>query len=187
MKLKNFFFSLFRVNDTLESYKYPVIKMIFSASLVSIMLYIVLNTNIENRILRNIVSSFSSILLVLCVQCFIIAWSELGYIQESKEKKNASFQEYNKIAINIQLEKIFSMVKKEDIICFDILFNKKIVYIGASSDSTNSKFFDKRYYINDIEFEDFEEFKTKLAEYSVNGCIKVARIDDVPVKKYLGK
>lgn len=184
MKLQKFFLSLFRVDDTLESYKYPAIKMIFSASLASIMLYITLNTNIENRILGNTVSSFSSILLLLCVQCFIIAWSELGYVRDNKEKKNTSFQEYNNIAIDIQIEKIFSMVKKEDIMSFDILFNGKIINIGTSSDSTNSKIFDKRYYINDFEFENFEEFKLNLIKYSTNDMILVARIDEVPAKKY---
>lgn len=184
MKLKKFILSLFRVDDTLESYKYPAIKMIFSAFLASVILYVTLNTNIENRTLENIVSSFSSILLLICAQCFVIAWSELGYVQDNKEKNNTSLQEYNNIAIDIQIEKIFSIVKKEDIISFVILFNEKIINIGTSSDSTNSKIFDKRYYINDFEFEDFEEFKSKLFEYSTNDMILVARIDEVPANKY---
>lgn len=161
--------------------------MIISAVLIPVTLLIRLNVYIENNILEKFSASFSALFVVLCAQCFVIAWSELGHVQDNKEKKNASFQKYSKIAIDIQLDRIFSMLEKEDIMCFDILYNEKIVYMGASSDSIPSNFFDKRYYINNIEFEDFEEFKTKLAEYSVNNCIKVARIDDVPVKKYLPK
>lgn len=185
MKFTKLFITLFRVDDTLESYKPSVIKMIISAVLIPITLLIRLNVYIENEILEKFAASFSALFIVLCAQCFIMAWSELGHVHDNKEKRNASFQEYNKIAIDISLKKLLSMIKKEDIICFDILFNEKIIHVGASSDSTPSKFFDKRYYINDVEFEDFEEFKIKLSEYLVNNCIKVASIDDVPVKKYL--
>lgn len=186
MKLKKFFLSLFRVDNTQKSYKLPAIKMICSASLVLIMFCITLNIDIENKTLGNIVSSFSTILLILCAYCFVIAWSELGYAQDNKEKANADYQKYLKMAINISLEKTLSMIFDNDIIDFNILFDEKIVYIGASSDSNNSssKFFDKRYYINDHEFENFEEFKLKIMEYSINDMILVARIDELPAKKY---
>mgnify|MGYP000006699218 CR=1 FL=1 len=177
---------IFEADDTLESYKAPILKMIISIIIIILVLISGRLINIDNRVIDIITRLMGAQIIILCILRVYISWSEFSMVQDNRDKKNANYQKFLKMAINISLEKTLSIIFDNDIIGFEILYNEKIINIGASSDSNNgsSKFFDKHYFINDNEFEDFEEFKLKIMEYSTNDMILVARIDEVPAKKY---
>ena len=181
-KIKN----IFETDDTLESYKAPTIKMIISIIIIIIVLISGKFINIDNRVVDIIIRLIGVLFIFLCIVRIVISSSEFSYVKDNMDKKNATYEKFLKMAINISLEKTLSLIFDNDIIDFEILYDEKIINIGASSDSNNgsSKFFDKRYFINDNEFENFEVFKSKLMEYLTNDVILVARIDDVPAKKY---
>ena len=177
---------IFEADDTLESYKAPILKMIVSIMIIILVLISRLIINIDNRVIDIIIGLMGVQIIILCILRVGISWNEFSFVQDNRDKKNANYQKFLKMAINISLEKTLSIYFDNDIIDFDFLYDEKIINIGASSDSNNgsSKFFDKHYFINDNEFEDFEEFKLKLMECSTNNMILVARIDEVPAKKY---
>lgn len=81
------------------------------------------------------------------------------------------------------LSQIVLLLDKNDIIEIMIKAGEKIVYIGVSSDCKvgSSKFFDKRFYIEDIEYDNMELFIEKLKSYSENEYINVLTIDDIRV------
>lgn len=80
-----------------------------------------------------------------------------------------------------QMEKadIFAMMKQNDIIEFEIVVGDKILKIGSSSDCKNSScvFFDKRYYIDNVEYEQWTCFEDAWKNIDDNEFLNVISID----------
>lgn len=92
--------------------------------------------------------------------------------------------EFKKIAPNetaepkvIPIKDIIKCVEENDIIEFVICFENKLIKCGASSDSTPTRIFDKRYYIEQKEYLEIEEFASALSQYGKNGVVEVITVD----------
>ena len=83
------------------------------------------------------------------------------------------------------LEEIVSLVEKNDIIEIEIKTETDIVKIGSRSDckAGSSKFFDKKFYIKDIEYDDLKTFIDEIKIYAKDGYINVIFIDGIQVVK----
>ena len=78
------------------------------------------------------------------------------------------------------------LLKENDIIEFSMFSNNKVIKFGASCECSpgDSKFFDKRYSIDDRENVSIEELKEYLYTCSPDGKICIMEIDGVLPKYY---
>lgn len=131
----------------------------------------------KDSILWKIISVPHAAAIIFTGMFFLIVLpGEFGDVYDNTRPFNPDKDRGKKYSLNT----VINMIKKNDIIEFKIIVDNQFVNIGASSDylNSNNSFFDKSYYINDIEFNDIEEFqervslfckKEKLSVYSIDG------------------
>lgn len=178
--------NIFRVDDTLKSYTYPIIKCLICI----VLLLFLMNTGrffyIEKTIWRFIVGAICVCIGFSSILCICISVAEMIIIHDNRPKKdNVSIKEIEECKM-YPIDEVMSLVNNNDIIEIRIISNRKIVEIGSSSDSNvgSSKFFDKLFYIGEKEFESLDDFQKELLLYSDNGQISITLIDGVSPKKY---
>ena len=83
------------------------------------------------------------------------------------------------------MDEIVFLFEKNDIIAIKIKANEEIMEIGSSSNckAGSNKFFDKKFYIENIEFDNLETFIEKIKIYIQNGYLNVISIDGIKVKE----
>ena len=176
-----YLFNMRSANDELTSYRYPIIKILFFAvfwCMLTLRGYVFnYDTTVKKIIDYVIVSGFIPLVGI----CSIIAFAEMILVYENKETEKKLKR---KKAYDMPVDKIVSLAEENDIIEFMIAADDKKIKIGASSDYEYNKFFDKRFYIEKQEYENIDEFREKVQEFSDNGTIKVVSIDGVSPKYY---
>ena len=116
---------------------------------------------------------------IFCLYQIYITVAELGEGNHERSDSNE-----NRKPVLIRLEEIIRLAAENDIIEFVICFDHACIKCGASSDSTPTEMFDKRYYIGQTEFSEIEEFASRLSEYSVGGAVEVVTIDGLGVQNW---
>ena len=172
---------VFNVDESLKSYTYPIIKIVICLALIVLFINRGHIIHIDNRVINVIVGVLCTVIGIVCIYCIYISAFELSQIHENRKKDNIMYSSSLTIGKEYAVDQIVAMAKDNDIIDIQIASNDKVIGIGSSSDckNYNSKFFDKRYYINEKEFESIDEFKSSLLQYSNNGRIFVISIDGI--------
>ncbi len=174
----------FHVDENLKSCAYPIIKIVICLGLIVLFIFRGYIIFIDNKIINVIVGVLFTGIGVACIYYIYISAFELSQIHENRKNikmNNSSLSGGKEYAV----EHIVAMANDNDIIEIHIASNDKIINIGSSSDckNYNSKFFNKRYYINEMEFESIDEFETSLLPYSNNGQITVISIDGMGIRR----
>ena len=102
-----------------------------------------------------------SINTIICSYFLVISLIEVCHTIKRKKTtvRGSRITEYTDI------DDVLLIIKSEDIVDVSFYLNNITVRIGASSDYSNEQgFFDKRYYINDTEYNEYSEFRTKVKE-----------------------
>lgn len=175
--------NIFRVDTSLKSYTYPIVK-------IAVFLFLIILGINRNQIyqihynsseLEEIVSILFAFAGIMSIFCICIAVAELVYTAENREnmKELSDVQLANKKLYPIKA--IVSMVNSNDIIEIRIAFRGEPIVIGASSDfkAGSAKFYDKRFYIGKQEYERVEDFSQALQSYSETKGVFVLSIDDI--------
>ena len=89
------------------------------------------------------------------------------------------------IEVKTTIDDIRKLVTRDSIIEILILTTDGVVKIGASADNlfNSSTFFDKRYYIEEMEFIECEDFIRELRRFTIDRIVNVLSIDGIPVNK----
>lgn len=178
---------IFRVNTTLKSYAFPVIKILICLTV----LFLLINRNHFFYIIENIewvdilVGVFCVCLGIVCILCIYTSFAEIIVVYDKQSGRDFKKKTLLKKAETLTIENILSLVDQNDIIEIWII-NGEIVKIGSSADSKNgsSCFINKCYYIGDKDYSTIDDFKNSLIEYSDNGKIRVATIDGLSPRLY---
>lgn len=172
---------LFRMNSSLTSFTYPIIKIAVCIALTVFCIS-------RNRILHisstwgnRLVTISAAAIVILSILCFYISVCELFCVAENKRKARPNHTPTKPIP----LSEIFTMSKENDIIEIEAQKDGALLTLGASavSDYGSSKFTDKKYYIGATEYETFEEFAADLQKQFPEGYVQVYRIDGIPCGK----
>ncbi len=125
------------------------------------------------------------ILSLPAVYVFYISVAELYVTWQNRDAKRQSKNYSLEKCKGFQKERLLKYLNENDIIEFEIIYNKEVITIGTSSDSKNgsSEFFDKSYYIDNEEFKTVEQFSKALDSYVINGVLFVATMDGVDIAK----
>lgn len=178
---------IFEPSEDLVTYTQPIIRTIISVIVIFIGIY-------RDRIIPDSLGLFANIMDIILLIIGMIGTFNLYVILgeffmtflnrcDLKEKKNV--KETDDTLCNF--DDIIKLCEENDLLIVKIVFNKKLLKIGSSSDSVSNKFelFDKRYFIEEQEFIEFDEFKQELSKYSKDNKLRVVSIDDVHPKNYI--
>ena len=179
--------NIFHYNADNKSYFFPIIKILISISLIIIMIFREHFVCINNRSISTLITIFCVVMGIVCFLCIEISSCELSAARENRAKDRILTETEIESSEGYSVDEISKMVESNDILEIEIVFEKKPLGIGTSSDSKqgSSKLFNKRYYIGKEEFENIEDFKFALAPYLINGKILVLSIDGVKSKELL--
>lgn len=175
--------NIFRVDTSLKSYTYPIVKIAVFLSL------IILGIN-RNRIyqihynsnaLEEILSILFAFFGIMSIFCIYIAVAELIYTAENRENMRKLSDAQLASGKLYPAKTIVSLVNSNDIIEIRIAFRGEPTVIGASSDckAGSAKFYDKRFYIGKQEYEKVEDFAQALQSYSETKGVFVLSIDGI--------
>lgn len=180
--------NIFRLNDSLKTYTYSIIKIFICVALIPVIINRVhiFHYVIENEVVDFIESLLCAAIGIACIFCIYISAAEMIVTSENRAKERALSDSIIAKSKNYAVDEIVSMAEANDIIEIQIVSANRAVKIGSSSDCEigSSKFFDKQYYIGEETFESIDDFKSKLLAYAINGQISVALIDDLAPKYY---
>ena len=181
-----FSINLFSANTNSTKYTPEILKSILLIVLIVGVLVLRFNIKSENQIL-DIVGSVGFVIifliLVLCLYCSI---ARLIVISDNRAKKTLNENPPKSFeCVEMTLAEITSLVENNNCINIVILAKKKVAFIGASSTTKNmsSKFYDKRYYINDTNYREINVFLSNIQVFQSNGKILVYAIDDVKINQ----
>ena len=176
---------IFEFNDEIETYTYPIIKIIVCVVIYIAMFYRdkLLGSPKEPAIII-LIYVIVTILVGGCIFCVLISLAEILdlHIRRVEAKRDVEKLLTKKYTV----DDIVAMAERDDILEIEIKFDGKIVKVGSSSDSCpgRSDFFDKAYFCNAgklEEMESIEEFRERLEAYSTEGVLEVFSIDGLPV------
>ena len=180
---------IFRVDDNVKSYKAPIAKMILSILvIVALILRIELKWFVINNLFWDIVLRVLSVIIfVLSIMRIYISFAEIIEVSDRRDKERANLQNAKSKSKTFHMVSVISRLEKNDIIEIAIAVKDQIVYIGASAECKNgeTRFFDKKYYIDDEEIDTLDEVKERLSELCEPDGICVISIDGIPPSKPL--
>lgn len=189
--IKKFLSSIYNivldVDDDSREYSYSIKKILVSLILIITSLFMSIKIKTVYKFINILLIVFSLTVIILSIMC--IGSSSLTILSVFENLRNDSETMILQKAKNAKMysyNQIISLIKNNDIISIKIMFLNKLVEIGASSDykKTTSVFYDKRYYIENVEFYSFDEFCESVKKYFDNGKVKVLLIDDLPPKDW---
>ena len=172
---------ILKIQTDLQSYLLPIVKIIVAVILIVIMIFRHKVLPIENDSIQIILSIICSILAILCILSIYIAIAEIFYVYENRSKSKGVSTDDISIGKQKTLEDILFLLEQNDIIEIEIRNNEDIMTVGASSDCkpSDSVFFDKKYYIEDTEYERIEDISKRLEIYAKNRRLLVISIDGI--------
>lgn len=170
---------LFELQTHLTSYTYPIVKIIICVTIIILSITRDHFIHISSEWQTPSTILFCAIILVSLL-CLEISIGEVFQTFSNRKKVNVQAIETKDFSV----DEIMDMVSANDIIEIEICNDSNILKIGASSDSkySSSVFFDKQYYINDLNYDTIELFQTELIALFPKGKIPVFSIDGISTK-----
>ncbi len=174
---------LFTFQKDLKSYRYPLVKF---AIFLSVILFCIFRRYIYSIPWRwlEIAEAFLCFAAgLISIFCIYISVAEMLNVFENKMSKKSKKSEI--FTKNFTAEEIICLADENDIIEIKIKAGNGVLKIGTSSDNNNGskKFFDKRFFIENKEFYNKEDFSAEVSALSGGGEIAVVSIDGVSAKQ----
>lgn len=168
---------LFRLNSSLTSFTYPIIKIAVCVALTVFCIERDKVFHVSSVWGDWLVTIFATAIVAFSILCFFLSVFELFCVVENKRKERPNHAPTKPIP----LSEIFTMSKENDIIEIEAQKDGALLTLGTSavSDYGSSKFTDKKYYIGATEYETFEEFAADLQKQFPAGYVQVYKIDGV--------
>lgn len=172
---------LFEMQTNLISYTYPIVKIIISIFIIILLIFGEVPFGVQYPWIK-ILTKFISFILCCCsIMCIYISVGELFYTYSNRKRLTAA-EGINPSKLKcFDMSEIIRLIDKNDIVEIIIYTNQKTIKIGASSDCkySDSNFFDKKYYIDDAEYDTLDEFECVLLSHLSSDKIWVLSIDGI--------
>ncbi len=180
---------ILKCDTSIKSYTYPIVKIVLSSLLIVVLIERGRFYTINSPFWKVVEGAVGVTMLVLSVLCIYISLCEMLLLYERNEKGKKDLKKAMTRSKNLSVSYILSLLEDNDIVEVLIAYEERIITVIASSDSRHgsSKFFDKRYAIDDEDYLDFTIFKEALLPYANDGEFCVIEIDGVPANRYQEK
>ena len=124
----------------------------------------------------------SLILTIISILAIYVSIAEMISIHDrnNKKKEQMHFLEYK--TADVSINTLLALLSNNDCMDIKVIFNSTIVHIGVASDNNvkDNTFFDKVYYIDDIEYKTSESFEAALTRFKTSDdCLSVIEIDEL--------
>ena len=169
-----------------DKYIYPIIRIVISIILMVLFGFVHFLLHSENQIIDGLLAISVLVLFLLGFASIFIAISQMFDISDSREKQKLKKKSITQEdCVEKSKSEIKRLLRENDIIEFTVLLEGKMSTIGASSvtDSPAGEFYDKRYYVNDEEYDSFNSFCLSLEESFSDEILYVYSMDGVKLKK----
>lgn len=172
---------IFHVNEDLKSYTYPIVKLLICILLIVLAICRGQIIHTDSMAVEAIIGVLCTTVVIICIYCIYISVYEIFQTYENRSAISTISNFAITDSSTYMIDDVVNMVKANDIVEIQIIANNRINVIGSSSDCKvgSSKFFDKRYFIDENEFVSVQDFKDSLLSYSDNGKLSVILIDGI--------
>lgn len=171
--------NIFDVNTKIKTYTYPIIKIVIGLVLILTILFRSKWLSINSHTANTIISILCFLVCAFTILSIYISIAEILELYERNKEQRLlkSLQQ----TMSIPLSEVIDSIIKNDIIEFLILSENGIVKIGSSSDNKYSSavFTDKRYYIDNEEYQSQETFSLELTKLFSEQTVNVITVDGV--------
>lgn len=179
-------YRLFRYNSDVTSFKQPVLRAVLSlllgVAVLKVWHYTSSTLSIE---LRGVIGIVGGIAVLTFLYLLIISLCELTEVRDNKAKESGEVPVgAAQKAKNCRLDDVVALIKENDIIEIQILWQGKQIYIGstACSEPRKKELFNKEYYIGKKTFQSIDDFINEIEMYTFDATITVYMIDGLPCK-----
>jgi hypothetical protein len=165
---------IFKCDSTQKSYSYSIIRLIICVVIILLVIGSIgidlINNVVWFRVLRTII-------LCIAILCIYISLAEIIYVRENL--KVSKFDLRGKKTEPFDIDDTISLLKNNDIIEIEAIYNNNLFKFGSSSDckQRDAKFYDKEYYINNKSFKTIDSLKKELVKYCKDKKIFILTID----------
>lgn len=179
------FLKWFEFNRDVKTYKFPILKICVCSLVMLLLIAIFPVRKALSSFWDDAIGVLSALVGFLCIFCIALSFCEIISVSENREIEKLDKKTALAKSKTFLLDDVLSLLKSNDIIDILIFSNEQFIKIGSSSESVrgSSRFFNKRYYLGDEEFESFEDFSEILRSHSQNDSLCVVTIDGLPVTK----
>lgn len=176
----------FRCGESIKLYIFPILKIIFFSLLIVLLINRNYLVRINSYFWNTVFSIVCFIIVILLSLCIYLAVGEIILLSERRAKANMDTETIISYCKYFSVDHVLSLIELNDIIEISIISNNRIIKIGASSDCCpgSSEFFNKSYFINDMDNVTIEYLCETINNFSVNGKVCVVAIDDEPRNLY---
>lgn len=177
---------ILKCDTSIKSYTYPIVKLVLSSLLIVVLIERGHFYTINSPFWKVVEGALVVAVLVLSVLCIYISLCEVLLLYERNKKGKKDLEKAMARSKNLSVSYILSLLEDNDIVEILIAYEQRIVTVMTSSDSRHgsSKFFDKRYHIEDKSYTDFTEFKQAIIPYANDGAFCVIEIDGIHADRW---
>ena len=168
---------LFEVRANEQLYRYSLMRVAVSVILIGLCIFRGEIVSSESMWLNVILTGISFVICICSILCIYISIGECIHVHENRRRERG--KQKNETAKIMTIEEIEKIVSCEDIVEFEVELGKRIAVIGASSEYAKNGFIftDKRFFIDDQEFDTIEAFVAELFHRFPEGKISVLYMD----------
>lgn len=165
---------LFKCDSNQKSYLYSSIRLVVCVVIILLLIgsfYVdFINKQVLFRLLRTIIVG-------IAILCIYISLAEIIYVRENL--KASKFNLQGKKTEPFDIEDIISLLKNNNIIEIEAIYNNNLFKFGSSSEckQRDAKFYDKEYFIDNKSFKTIGSFKEELVKYCKDEKIFILTID----------
>ena len=172
---------LFKCNDTITSYKYPILKIIFSVVLIILLISRDYFIGIDSVVWDVVITVVTFPIFIICVLCIYLAFGEMLLLSERRANTKKDINIAVKNGKYYHVNSILSLIEANDILDVTIFSNNQMINLGVSSEtrSDNSRFFNRSYYVDKQDPISFDTLKEFLTACSIEGKVFVIAIDNM--------
>ena len=171
---------LFKTNNTIQTYTYPVLRIACCIIILIITFLLIIKPDYTYGTFGEIIIRIIALLIVvLSLVGICISINEIILLNDRRTKASINIQEAANQGEFYSVNKIISCLESNDCIELIAILDDQLISIGAASDTKpgSNRFFDKEYFVNDTYYQNIEEIKTTLINFSDNNNLYIILID----------
>ena len=170
---------LFKFNENLISFTYPIVKIVVCLFIIVLCFVIRLSIQYSNKWIEFSSTLLCVIVTVTSILSLYVSICELFQTSWNRKDIKRIHSDINYLTI----EEVTKILTVNDIVEIEVRTNNHAIKIGASSECeySSSVFRDKLFYIESLEYDTIESFATELIKLFPEGSIPVSKIDNLPV------
>ena len=166
------------------SYKRPLIRIVICLIVIVVGIFRGKIFPIPSGVVDTIITILCIPISLITIFSIYISIFDIVELFETRQKSKKRSLIKPTDCVLKKLEDVMLLVEQNDIIEFEIRTDRGLILAGSSSDCKNSSsnFFDKKYYIEENEYETISDFREAMISFSKDGALAVYAIDGVKQK-----